>query len=700
MIPGIGPVMARRVVKRFGLETLEVIERHPEKLAEVEGIGPLRSERIREAWAKQSAVKQVMIFLHSHGIPSSQVARIYRQYGDRSVAILRENPYRLAEEVMGIGFLTADRIAASLGVSPASPERAEAAVLHVLRETSDEGHVYYPWGLLAQRTARLLSLKGDTIDKERVVSAIDALATKGKLAVEPPRIPAGEPPPPGESAVYLKSLCIAERECARRLASLIAAPAAAIRIDRDRAVEWFERTEKITLGADQREALRAALTCKLMILTGGPGTGKTTLVKGIIRILEKKQRRILLCAPTGRAAKRLSEATGREAKTIHRLLEFSPRALVFLRDQRHPLEADLIVVDEISMVDLPLFARLLEAVPPSCGLLLVGDTDQLPSVGPGNVLRDLIRSGAAEVCRLTEIYRQSDKSLIVLNAHRVNRGEMPILGKEGEQDDFFFIERQEPEKVLETVKKLVARRIPARFGLDPLDGIQVLTPMQKGLLGAANLNAELQGLFHQSAGGQEALPASAIPARSAAPSGSPTPRGIAGTPGSAVLPGPSAPPRSSLAAASSGPAIEAAGRRPLHPADKVMQIRNNYEIEVFNGDIGRILRIDPASRQVQVRFEDRIVSYEASQLDDLVLAYACTIHKSQGSEYPAVVIPLHTQHSVMLQRNLLYTGLTRGKRLVVLVGSRKALAMAVKNDRVQQRYTRLAERLCAAMARP
>ena len=331
---------------------------------------------------------------------------------------------------------------------------------------------------------------------------------------------------------------------------------------------------------------------------------------------------------------------------------------------------------------------------------LVGDTDQLPSVGPGNVLRDLIRSGAAEVCRLTEIYRQSDKSLIVLNAHRVNRGEMPILGKEGEQDDFFFIERQEPEKVLETVKKLVARRIPARFGLDPLDGIQVLTPMQKGLLGAANLNAELQGLFHQSAGGQEALPASAIPARFAAPSGSPTPRGIAGTPGSAVLPGPSAPPRSSLAAASSGPAIEAAGRRPLHPADKVMQIRNNYEIEVFNGDIGRILRIDPASRQVQVRFEDRIVSYEASQLDDLVLAYACTIHKSQGSEYPAVVIPLHTQHSVMLQRNLLYTGLTRGKRLVVLVGSRKALAMAVKNDRVQQRYTRLAERLCAAMARP
>jgi exodeoxyribonuclease V alpha subunit len=646
LVPGVGAVTAERLVRHFGLETLEVIEQQPERLAEVEGIGPVRSRRIRAAWAKQRAVKEVMVFLQSHGVSTTQAIKIYAAYRDRAIAVVRENPYRLAIDIFGVGFKTADTIAASLGVERTSPRRTEAGVLHVLGTLADEGHVYCPHARLLDAAARVLE-----IDSARVERAILDLAQAGHVIVEPAASAvhagthAAAGAEPAASAVYLRPLHAAETAAAEHLTALLAAPRRPLALDVERALAWFEERRKITLAPEQREAIRRALTGQALVITGGPGTGKTTLVNGILDILERKGQTILLCAPTGRAAKRLTETTGRSAKTIHRLLEFSPRTAVFARNRENQLAADLVVVDEISMVDTVLFSQLVQALPPGCQLVLVGDVDQLPSVGPGSVLREIIRSGVVDVVRLTRIFRQAEQSLIVVNAHRLNRGEMPLLVHDHGAADFFFVERREPEEILATMKSLIAGRIPERFGLDPIDDVQVLTPMHKGLLGAANLNAELQALLN--------------------------PRPVALTRGS----------------------------RSFRVGDKVMQVRNDYALDVYNGDIGRIATVDERERTLTVRYDERCVRYTQRELDELVPAYACSIHKAQGSEYPCVVVPLHTQHYVMLQRNLLYTALTRGRRVVVLVGSKRALAIAVANNRIEARCTRLAERLVAQRAR-
>jgi exodeoxyribonuclease V alpha subunit len=629
LVKGIGPIMARRVVAKFGLETLDIIEDSPQRLLEVDGIGPVRTERIGRAWQEQKEVREVMVFLQGHGVSSTYAVKIYKAYGDKSVSVVRENPYRLALDISGIGFKTADRIARNMGIDPGSQIRAEAGIIHVLSELVDEGHVYYPYRELLGKAAVLLE-----VDEATVEAALAALVEQRRVVVEEQQ---------GDRAVYLTPLHFAEVNVAKRLKALLGSPRQLIQIDVERAIQWVQRAIGIELAEMQKETIRKAIASKLLVLTGGPGTGKTTLINCLIRILERKGQRILLASPTGRAAKRLTEVTGREAKTIHRLLEYSPKEGGFKRNEDNPLEADLVIIDEVSMVDILLMNNLLKAVPSKAALLLVGDVDQLPSVGPGNVLRDIIASEQVETVRLTEIFRQAQESLIVVNAHRVNRGEFPqIRTPMGRLADFYFIQRDEPEKALELVNELCAKRLPRAFHFDPLDDIQVMTPMHKGVVGVANLNAELQRLLNPK--GEEI----------------------------------------------------ARGGRPFRLNDKVMQTSNNYEKEVFNGDIGRIVEIDPEEQRLLVRFEDRVVGYEWSELDELVLAYAISIHKSQGSEYPAVVVPILSQHYVMLQRNLLYTAITRARRLVVLVGSKRAIAVAVRNNRVQHRYTGLAARLGAA----
>ena len=619
LVDGLGPTMAKRLVQHFGLDTLEVIEHEPDRLAEVEGIGPVRSQKICEAWREQGEIKEVMIFLQAHGVSPAYAAKIYKRYGKTAAAKVRENPYRMAEEIRGIGFQMADKIARDLGVPVDSKHRARAGVLYTLRQEADRGHVYRPAVDLTSATAELLDIECPPVE-----AAIGDLLRSGELV----RL---------EESVFLPHLAEAEAKLAERVRTLTAQGRLPGPIDVHRAVLWFEKREKIELAEGQRRALAQALESKVLVLTGGPGTGKTTLVRGVVEILEKKGLEIELAAPTGRAAKRLSEATGRAARTVHRLLEWSPKHGGFTRDEDRPLDADLVIVDEASMLDTVLARHLFAAVRDDARVLLVGDVDQLPSVGPGRVLADLIESGRVAVARLDEIFRQARKSLIVTNAHRIKNGTMPILLPD-EKGDFFFIERDAPEAILATVKLLIGERIPKSFGIDA-DDIQILTPMQRGLLGAASLNAELQALVN--------------------PDGEAVPR----------------------------------GGRLLRIGDRVMQVKNNYDLEVWNGDIGRIAAINPLEQHLGVDFEDRRVTYEFSNLDELVLAYACSIHKSQGSEYPAVVIPLHTQHFVLLKRNLLYTAITRGKRLVVVVGSRRALELAVRSESSSRRSTHLARRL-------
>jgi len=627
LVKGIGPTVARRLVQAFGAQTLQVIEEEPSRLLAVNGIGRIRVQRIREAWEGQKEVREVMIFLRGHGVSPGYAAKIFRTYGRSSIALVKENPYRLAHDIYGIGFKTADRIAQALGIEKVSPLRIDAGVIHVLNGLAEDGHVYYPLDRLVKESAGILE-----VGEDLVAGAVERLVGDGRLVCD--READG-------AAVYLASLHAAETGVAAHLLALAEGGAPATDIDIARAIFWVEQANRMELAAQQREAIREALQHKLLVITGGPGTGKTTILKCIMQILEKKQRRILLCAPTGRAAKRMTEATGREARTVHRLLEYSPAEGGFKRDQRRPLEADLVIVDEASMLDVVLMHALVKAVPRAAGLILVGDVDQLPSVGPGAVLRDIIASGLSRVICLTDIFRQARESRIVLNAHRINRGEFPSCPDwEGhERSDCYLLLRDEPEEVQAAILELVARGLPLRHRVDPIDDVQVLSPMQKGPIGALQLNQALQALLNPS-----------------------------------------------------GPEILRGGRL-YRLGDRVMQIRNNYQKDVYNGDVGRIVGLDPDAREMTVRFDDRLVTYDAADLDELVLAYAITVHKSQGSEYPAVIIPVHTSHYLMLQRNLLYTAVTRGRGLVVLVGTKKAIALAVKNQRIHQRYTGLARRL-------
>ena len=629
MVEGIGPELARRLVDHFGLEAFDIIEQHPQRLTEVEGIGPKRKGQILEAWQAQKGIKDVMVFLQAHGVSTAFAVKIFKRYGEQAIALLKANPYRLSVDIFGIGFRTADRIALEMGLPADSTQRAAAGLLHVLDEYSGEGHMFCFGEALLERSAEILEMDravleeslAQLIDEEHVVAES---TTQGEVH-------------------YLAWLHAAEVGAARLLRKVLEAPprrGMEPAPDADKAIAWVEARGGVVMAAQQRQAVRESMGGKSLVITGGPGTGKTTIVRAVLDILERAGRHTLLCAPTGRAAKRLGEATGREAKTVHRLLEFEPRLRRFLKDEEDPLAADLIIMDEVSMVDAALFHAVLKATPPGCQLVLVGDVDQLPSVGPGNVLSELIRSGVLPVVRLTEIFRQARESLIVINAHRVNAGEQPTAEAAGngrdELPDFFFIQRDEPEEILGVIKQVVSRRLPRRFGVDPVDDIQLLTPMHRGLLGAQNLNVELQKLLN--------------------------PRGT----------------------------VITRGGRTFRVGDKVMQVRNNYDLDVFNGDLGRITAVDEQDRQVRVQVDGREVLYEQADLDELVLGYACTIHKSQGSEYPVVVAPLHTQHYTMLQRNLLYTAITRGKRVVVLIGSKRAVSLAVRNNRLKQRNTRLA----------
>jgi len=646
LVPGIGRVMAERLVDHFGLQTLEVIERAPERLEEVAGIGPGRAEKVRSAWKGRQGAHELMISLQAQGLSPGLAGRIQQRFGAKALAVLQRDPYRLADEVRGVGFRTADAIATRMGIPPDSPVRARAVLLHVLRELAGEGHVFAPRAELLAQAGRLVPQAPELLS-----AALDDLLRRGRLQLAPGLLRATTL---DEQPIFLPALAHAEGELAAGLARLLAAPGVPLKVDVPRALQWLGKHTGHTLGPEQETALAQAVKHKVLVITGGPGTGKTTLVDGILRVLVAKGCRVALGAPTGRAAKRLEEATGQPAATLHRLLEFSPRKGAFQRNAEHPVDADVVVVDECSMLDTPLAASLVQALNDDCRLLMVGDADQLPSVGPGNVLGDVIASGSVPVAALRTIYRQAQASQIVVNAHRIRAGQMPLggpnpggsAGSTGPPpSDFYFVEHEDPERLLELLLQIVTRRIPGRFGLDPVTEVQVLAPMHRGLLGAANLNARLQALL--------------------------------------------SPP---------GPEV-VRGTERLRRGDKVMQLRNNYDLDVFNGDLGRVVAVDCTQRSLRVRFDDRTLTYEAGDLEQLGLAYACSVHKAQGSEYPAVVLPLHTQHYTMLQRNLLYTAVTRGKRLVVLLGNRRALSLATSREPRRARHTLLRDRLRLGGAR-
>ena len=668
MIRGIGPIYASKLVSAFGAEVFEVIEQAPERLREVPGIGRVRAGRIAQAWADQKVVREIMVFLHSHGVGTARAVRIFKTYGNDAVQVMAENPYRLARDIRGIGFRTADAIAARLGIEATAMIRLRAGINYALLEASGEGHCGLP-------TAELLKLAGELLAVERpapsppphretpakrvplepavIQAALNLELSEGSVVADALVC---------EAAIFLAHLHRDERRIADVLQELALGAAPWGQIDATKAITWVEQRLGLELAASQKAAVQQALASKVLVITGGPGVGKTTLINAILRILAAKKLRIQLCAPTGRAAKRLAETTGLEAKTIHRLLEFDPAAYGFRRNAELPLECDLLVVDETSMVDVPLMASLLTAIPPEAALLLVGDVDQLPSVGPGQVLADVIASDAIPVARLKEVFRQAASSRIITTAHAINAGTIPDLRppSEGGTTDFYFLPAETPEQAVALILKVVGERIPARFGFDPIGQVQVLCPMARGGCGSRSLNIELQQLLNPDPVEQ----------------------------------------------------VERFGWR-FAPGDKVMQIANDYEKEVFNGDVGTIDAIDADNSELSVLFPtseapsseasvagSRAVIYGWGELDHLVPAYACTIHKSQGSEYPAVVIPLLTQHYAMLQRNLVYTGLTRGKQLVVLVGQKKALAMAIKNHLGRRRYTKLAEWLAPAAIPP
>jgi len=633
LIKGVGPVTARRIVEHFKERTLEVIESEISRLGEVKGVSRKRVEMIQKAWEEQRAIKEVMLFLQSHSVSTHFAVKIFKQYGNDAITVVEKTPYRLAAEIHGIGFRTADQIARNLGMPVDAEERLRAGLQHVLMTGSEEGHCYLLAGDLIERSAEALEVE----DQAKLGAALEKMLDDGLLKIEEND---------GERAIYLPPLWQSERGVARRLKALIEKPA---RVDSNRVGSWLDRfAEKrgVKLSEEQRQAIQLAAGSRVMILTGGPGTGKTTTLRAMVELFYAMKKTVALASPTGRAAQRLSEVTGREAKTIHRLLEFNPAAMQFKRNDVWPLEADVVIVDEASMIDIVLANSLIKAVDERSQLILVGDADQLPSVGPGAVLQDLINSGVAPVARLTQVFRQAARSLIVQNAHQINRGEFPRLVKPGEErSDCYFIEAEDPDEVVRLIVNTVSKSLPTRFGYDPLKDIQTLSPMNRGRAGANHLNDVLQAALN--------------PQSQAAP----------------------------------GKAEMNRGNRILRVGDKVIQRVNNYRLEVFNGDIGMIEAIDLEDQMIAVRFEDRIVAYDFADSLELSHGFAVTIHKAQGSEYPAVVIPLHTQHYMMLSRNLLYTALTRAKKTVVMIGTTKAIGMAMRNLEATHRLTGLAREL-------
>lgn len=623
MVKGIGPFCAKTLVAAFGTDVFDVIEKTPERLKGLKGIGPKRIEKITKGWADQKVIREIMVFLHGHGVSTSKSVRIFKTYGQEAVEIVKENPYRLAKDIRGIGFKSADTIAQNIGIAPTSPIRARAGVAFALGEASgDQGHCCLPRQMLIKQAVDLLGIPADIINE-----AIEHEIKIGELT---------RADVPEADSIFLTSLFVAEKNIARNLRRLMLSQHPWPAIDPEKAVPWAEKKLGITLAAGQKAAVAAALKSKVMVITGGPGVGKTTIVRAILTILRAKGVKIQLCAPTGRAAKRLSESSGFEAKTIHRLLEIDPSTMEFKRNEANPLECDLLVADECSMIDVPLANNLIKAIAPGTALIFVGDVDQLPSVGPGAVLSDIIESGAVPVIRLTEVFRQAASSWIIRAAHQINDGHMPTFPTKEDNGDCYFVTVDDPEKLPDVVTSLVRDRLPRTYRVDPIRDIQVLCPMNRGGTGARALNETLQLALNP-------------------------------------------PPED---------AVDKFGCK-YGVGDKVMQIENNYDRDVYNGDIGFVSAIDREEEELSVDFDGRIVVYPFGELDELVLCYATTIHKSQGSEYPIVLLPVTMQHFVMLKRNLIYTGVTRGKKLVVLVGQKKALAMAVKGKQTLKRLTGL-----------
>lgn len=627
-IRGVGPSTAALMWTHFKDQVFDVLDREPQRLRELPGIGPTRAKMIAESWRAQSSMRELMLLLAESGIGPERAARIQKQYGAQAVSIIRENPYRLVREVRGIGFTTADQLALKLGLPPDSPYRIRAGIRHALEEAALQGHCGLPSADLVAEAGRLLSVPPESVSGNVAFEIDEKRLVRGTID--------------GVEAVFTPRLFHAEKDIAKRLRQLAAGHPPWPRIDIPRALTWVERKTGLRLAASQRAAIETVLQSRVAVITGGPGVGKTTLVRSILQILGAKEVDVMLAAPTGRAARRLAESTGREAKTIHRLLEISPETGSFNRDEDDPLECDLLVIDEASMVDVPLMSAVTRALPTHAALLLVGDVDQLPAVGPGQVLADIIRSAAVPVVRLQEVFRQAAESRIIVNAHAINAGQPPDLGRQdAEGSDFFFV-RAATERVADRIVQLVAERIPQRFGLDPMRDVQVLAPMRRSAAGVEGLNAALQRQLN---------------------------------------------PR---AAAPESPRIERMGTS-FHLGDKVMQTVNDYDKDVFNGDIGVIRELDAEEGTAVIDFDGREVAFEEDDFDDLVLSYATTIHKSQGSEYPAVVIALTRQHAIMLQRNLLYTAVTRGRKLVVIVGEEEAVRRAVAEKSLKKRWTKLRE---------